>query len=263
MSTCLSRGTLTVSIDLEHDASHVAPVPRRALGELTTRLLELLARYEMVATFAVADPAVSAARERIVAARRGHELAILANASWVGRAAGRGRFARELERRAAHSRDEGLTIHTLALKTVLPIDHCDLAIKEGIIAVRHPSVAPTAGSVRRLQPQTLRFGLWGFPVSITLPASSRWFPGRGGTRAARLAIDEAVCGQGLVQVVVDAPQLAARGPSALRVLERVLQHAARRRASGLLDVATLGTTARKLAAANHGQPSRSILRPAA
>ena len=263
MSSCLSRPTLTVSIDLEHDAAHVDPAPRRVLSELTTRLLELLARFEMLATFAVADPAVSAARERIVAARRGHELAILGNASWVGPAAGRARFASELERRAARARDEGLTIHTLVLKTALPIDHCDLAIKEGIIAVRHPSVEPTAGSPRRLQPQTLRFGLWGFPVSVTLPASSRWLPGGGGSRAARLAIDEAVCGHGLVQVVVDAPQLAARGPSALRVLERVLQHAARRRASGLLEVASLGTIARKLAAANHGQPSRSILRPAA
>jgi hypothetical protein len=263
MSTRLTRGTLTLSVDLEHDVAHAGLGPQRALDALTGRLLDLLARYEMPATWAVADPAASAARGRIVAAGRGHEVAILGDSSWVGRAAGRGRFARELERRTARSREAGLPIQTLVLRTVLPIDHCDLAIKEGIIAARHLSAAHMASCSRRLQPQTLRFGLWGFPVSVALPGTSRWWPGGGGARAARLAIDLAVGEPGLAQLVVDAPQLAARGPSALRVLERVLQHAERRRRHGLLDVATLGATASRLVRENHGQPSRSILRPAA
>ena len=263
MSTCLTRGTLTLSVDLEYDVAHVALPQQRVLEELTGQLLDLFAAYAMPVTWAVADPAVSAARQRVAAPRMGHELAILGDESWVGRAAGRGRFARELQRRAARARNEGLTIDTLVLKTVLPIDHCDLAIKEGIIAARHLSAAHLANSPRRLQPQTLRFGLWGFPVSITLPGASRWLPGGGGTRAARFAIDEAISSNGLVQLVVDAPRLAARGQAAVRVLQRVVAHAERRRRHGLLEVATLGATARKLACAHQGQPSRSILRPAA
>jgi hypothetical protein len=262
MSSCLTRPTLTISVDLEYDVVQAPLARQRALEELTDRLLDLFVRYEMPATWAVADPAISAARQR-VAAHACHELALLGDASWVGRAAGRGRFARELERRAKRARGEGLPLHTLVLKTVLPIDHCDLVIKEGIVAARHPSAAHMAGSPRRLHPQTLRFGLWGFPVSFTLPGASRWWPGGGGTRAARLAIDEAINEKGLVQLVVDAPALAARGHSAERVLERVLEHAGRRRRHALLEIATLGATARKLAGAHQGQPSRSILRPAA
>ncbi|MEX0678167.1 MAG: hypothetical protein WD063_13880 [Pirellulales bacterium] len=263
MSACLTRGILTISVDLEIDVAHVGLAGGREIEELTARLLELFARYEMPATWAVADPAVSAAREPLAAARSGHELAILGDASWVGRAAGRGRFARELERRAARARAEGWPVDTLVLKTVLPIDHCDLAIKEGIIAARHLSAAHSDGSPRRLQPQSLRFGLWAFPVSITLPGTSRWLPGGGGSRAARFAIDEAISGKGLVHFVVDAPRLAARGRSGVRELVRVVEHAERRRRHGLLEVATLGATARKLARENHGRPSHSILRPAA
>jgi hypothetical protein len=109
----------------------------------------------------------------------------------------------------------------------------------------------------------MRFGLWGFPVSMTLPAASRWWPGGGGTRAARFAIDEAIRDHGLVQLVVDAPALAARGHSAFRVLERVLEHAGHRRRHALLEIATMGATAHKLAGGHQSQPSRSILRPAA
>jgi hypothetical protein len=217
----------------------------------------------MAATWAVADPAVSAARARIAAARGGHELAILGDASWVGREAGRGRFARELARRTARARELGVAIDTLVLKSVLPIDHCDLAIKEGIVAARHLSAPHLARSTGRLQPRTLRFGLWGFPVSIALPGTSRWLPGGGGTRAARLAVDEAAGGQGMVQLTIDAPRLAARGAPAVRVLIRVLEHIERRRRHGLVEVTTLGATARKLAGENRGEPSRSILRPAA
>jgi hypothetical protein len=263
MSARPSCGTVTISIDLDDDPTRVASAPKRALELVTDRLLVLLAEFQMPATWAVADPAVSAARSRIAAARSGHELAILGDASWVGRAAGRGRFARELARRAAGARAAGIPIATLALKTVLPIDHCDLAIKEGIIAARHLSAAHLARSAGRLQPRTLRFGLWGFPVSINLPGASRWLPGGGGTRAARLAVDEAATAGGVVHLALDAPRLAERGSSAVRVLARVLQHVERRRRHGLVDVVTLGAMARKLVGEHHGAPSRSILRPAA
>jgi len=154
-------------------------------------------------------------------------------------------------------------VRTLVLRSALPADHCDLAIKEGIVAVRHQPEADSTRGPRRNQPQTLRFGLWSFPAAITLPGTSRWFPGGGGLRAARFAIDLAVSDCGLVQLAIDAPGLVARGLSAERIVERVLDHAARRRRHGLLDVVTLGAMARRLSRENQGSPSHSILRPAA
>ncbi len=262
MSAHLSHGTLTVSVDLEHDHVHVGLAEQRELEEVANRLMELFARHKLAVTWAVADPALSAARARIDVVRGGHEMALLGDASWVGREAGRSRFARELMRRVARARGEGLIMRTLALRTAMPIDHCDLAIKEGIMAARQPGPVQ-AKRAPRLQPQALRFGLWGFPISMTLPAASRWLPGGGGLRAARFEIDKAIAERGLAHLAIDAPQLAERGASALRVVERVIEHAAHRRQHGLLEVATVGAVVERLAQENQSQPSRSILRPAA
>ena len=263
MSTCLPRGVLTLSIDLEIDATRLGLAEQRSLEAVTARLLALVGKYELPATWAVADPAVSAATERIVALRAGHEIALWGDATWVGREAGRSRFGRELTRRVVRARAAGLAVSTLVLKTSELEDHCDLAIKQGITAVRHPCLEDAAKNPRRLQPQTLRYGLWSFPVSLELPHASRWLPGGGGGHTARALIDQAINERGLVQLAIDAPRLAARGYAAERVLQRVLEHAERRRQQGLLDVVTLGNMARKLSSQHHGQPSRSILRPAA
>jgi hypothetical protein len=262
MSTGRTHGTLTVSVDLEHNHIDVGLAEQRALETVATELVEMFTRYEMPVTWGVADPAISAARARIDVSRRGHELALLGDTTWVGREAGRSRFARELTRRTARARSEGLTLRTLALRTPLPVDHCDLAIKEGILAARQP-LAESSRAARPLHPQTLRFGLWGFPISISLPGTSRWLPGGGGTRAARYQIDRAITERGTVHLAIDAPHLAERGPSALRVVERVLEHATRRRQHGLLELSTIGAIAGRLTSEHQGQPSRSILRPAA
>ena len=70
-----------------------------SLETVTAELAERLARYNLPASWAVADPAVSAATERLLHAGAAHEIAILGDRSWVGREAGRARFARELARR--------------------------------------------------------------------------------------------------------------------------------------------------------------------
>jgi hypothetical protein len=114
-----------------------------------------------------------------------------------------------------------------------------------------------------MQPQSVRSGLWNFAATLALPGTSRWLPGGGGTRLARYAIDAAIGASGIAHVAVPAEQLARRGPAAERVLERVVAHAARRRQHGLLAVTTLGGAALSLAQQCVGQPSRSILRPAA
>ncbi len=202
MSTSLPRGTLILSVDLEFSGPRAGLAEQRALDNALERLLACLARHDMPATWAVADPAVSAARGRIEAAGRGHELAIAGDASWVGQAAGRSRFARELARRAAQARGAGLSVRTLVLKTELPGEHADLAIKEGIVAVRQTgpaSVARKAGSL----PRTLRFGLWEVPANVTLPGASRWLPGGGGTRAACYEIDQAIERRGPVHLALD------------------------------------------------------------
>lgn len=259
MNARLPKGILTISIDLEVDAAQPGRAAQRSLEELTFWLLEVLNRHAMPATWAVTDPAASAASERIMSLGAGHEIAILGDPSWVGREAGRSRFGRELARRTERGRGAGPAVSTLVLRSAELGDYSDLAIKQGLTAVRH---APGPGSAGR-QPQTLRFGLWSFPVSLTLPGANRWLPGGGGLRAARVGIDRAIAARGLFQLAIDATQLVARGNSAQRLVERVLEHAERRRQQCVLDVASLRGAADTLSGQHQSRPSRSILRPAA
>ena len=262
MSVCLAHGMLTISVDLEPDMTRLGVNQQRALEETTTQLLVLMEKHGLPATWGVADPAVSAATERIRERRASHEIAILGDATWVGRVAGRGRFGRELTRRVAHARGAGIPLTTLVLRTVTLEEHCDLVIKQGIVAVRQPAPHEPVDASQHLVPQTLRYGLWSFAVSQRLPGGGRWLPGGGGLRRARLGIDRTIAARGLFHLMIDAPALADRGHSALGVLDRVLEHAAGRRHLGVLDIATLGAAVGKLAAQYRGTPSRSILRVA-
>jgi hypothetical protein len=262
MCARLSRGVLTISIDLEAEGEPLGLGEQRSLDEMARRLANLLARHSLAATWGAADPAGSAIGERLVSLDAGHEIAVLGDATWIGREAGRTSFGRELARRTARSRGTGMRVSTLMLKGTKLDEHYDLAIKHGITVVRQ-AVGFDASHASRLQPQTVRFGLWSFPVSVALPGTSRCLPGGGGKRTARATIDRAIAACGLIQLAIDAPRLAARGHAAERVVERVLEHVARRRRQGTLEVVTLSEAAGKLRAGHPSRPSRSILRPAA
>jgi hypothetical protein len=261
MNARLARGVVTISIDLEVEGALKERVAERAVEEVTFWLHEVLDKYELPATWAMADPTASAASERILSLGPRNEIAVLGEAAWIGRQAGRGRFGRELARRLERNRGAA-PISTLVLKSGELGELSDLAIKHGITAVRH---APSAdeGIRGRSQPQTLRHGLWSFPVSLVLPGASRWLPGGGGLRAARSGIDRAVESRGLFQVAIDASRLVVRGSSAHRLVERVLQYVHRFERQGELDVAHLRSVAERLSSQQQSQPSRSILSPAA
>ena len=259
MRTSQPRALLTISIDLETGPAHAAP--HRSLNEITIHLLDLLAKHQLSATWATGDPATSTASQ-VISRFAGHEIAILGDASWVGRGAGRQRFGHELASRAERAHNAGLNISTLALHATELDDQCDLAIKHGLTAVRHSAATAAGKPARRWRASTLRFGLWSFPVSCSLPGSRRWLPGGGGTRSAKMSIDAAIAESGLFQLAIDAPRLEALGASALRVLERVFEHISLRHQQRAVDVATIRAAAGQLSDQLQGQPSQSILRAA-
>ena len=261
MSAKLSKAVLTISVDLDRDVARLGADDADRSADIADRLLEIFAAHQMPATWSVAEPATSRSIDRIVARRAGHEIALWGDAPWMARDAGRGSFGRELARRAAAGRARGLSIATLVVDGTIVDDHCDLAIKQGITAVRHAPGANESKSRGGL-PAKLRFGLWSFPVTHVLPGDSRWLPGGGGGRRLRVLLDRAIVVPGLVQLVVDASQLAARGYGAQRVLDRVLVHAEWRRRQGVLEVATLGAAAARLSCQTPNVPSRSILKAA-
>src|SRR5262245_23352777 len=121
-------GKVVVSIDLELDLHHHDGRFDRRLDELRSRLIEITRSAGIPATWAVADPMLSAATEQILAADSRHEIAVLGDQAWLGPGCGRARLARELARRISAPRKNGLPVSTLALRNVAQVIDRDLLL---------------------------------------------------------------------------------------------------------------------------------------
>ena len=262
----LPTAVFTLSIDLELDPMRPGQDQPRSLEAMTDHLVRLLSHYQMSATWAVADPAISAATETLLAAEASHEIAILGDPTWVGREAGRMRFGRELARRVTRGRAAGIAISTLALRGAEEAEHLDLLVKHEICVVRGGSRELPRGWFAPpvlKAPAPLRFGLYDVPASMRLPGQSRWKLGGGGRRRARRCIDHAIATRSAFHIQLDALSLAERAPLAEHALDQILRHVALRQREGTLQIATLATLAGKLAGDRTKTPTRSILQPAA
>ena len=259
---CPVGGVLVLSIDLEADRHEREFVRQQQLQNVAGQLVELLARYDLPATWAIADPAISTVTGRILKSNPDHEIAVLGDPTWLGSVAGRGPFARQLARRVAGARAAGLQISTLVSCGVEVNDHLDLLVKHGITAVRG-DVAPARHSARLRPPRAIRFGVWDVPAGCCLPGPSRLFSSGGGTRAARHVIRQAISQTAIAHLAIDGANLDRRQSSALRALEYVLRHAARLQRQGALSIETLSSTAARLSRPRFASPARSILRAAA
>lgn len=262
MSFALPTAVLSVSIDLELDAQHCRPQQQQSLDRVATQLVDLLGKYQVPATWAVADPALSAATEKLVGAAAGHEIAVLGDAAWVGQNAGRVRFGRELHRRVTRAREIGLPVTTLALRKANLDAHLDLVVKNGITVVRGAEpLSRRTNSVH--QPQSLYSGLWFMGPSLALPGSSRWLPGGGRIHAATRGLAHAAACREVFHLLINGLALTERSWLALHGVERVIRRAVKLRAAGQLDIATLSDTGTRLSSLRQTAPARSILRPAA
>jgi len=257
MTGLSSAAVLTISIDLELDIDQRATACQRSLDEVTYALLGFCRRHKLAATWAVADPFVSAATECVTGEGVPHELAILGDPLWVGFLVPRQRFARELDRRVHGARAAGLPLTTLALRRTTLQNDADLLVKQGITAVRTSIV--DQDDVVGERPEPLRFGVWKFPVTVSLPSVDNFWALGGPPRRARRLLRRIVRQGGLMTLAIDGSELVDQGRRGLQIVERVLNYAAQRRDAGELTVETLAATAQRLAATHQSAPSRSIL----
>ena len=265
MNIVLTSGILAISIDLDLDVQRRGGDQQRSLETIGRQLADLLAQYQLPATWAVADPAVSAATDRILASNPAHEIAVLGDRTWVGPEADRPRFARELTRRVTRGRTAGLAISTLLLRGTELDSHLDLAVKQGITAVARAEATPGARWFARTRPEIapLRFGLWLLPTQLALPCERDWRVWRSPVRRARTELVRAVGEHEVFHLSINGLAAAESSRSTLRALDRLLVDAARLREEGLLLVETVASTARRLSGGRQTVSSRSILQPAA
>jgi hypothetical protein len=251
---------LVLSIDWELEIQHSDPSREQCLDTLRAQLLSMLHRYEIPATWAVADPRMSVATESILTAAVGHEIAVLGDRSWIGPGAGRTRLGRELFRRFDAARHAGIPVHTLATRNVATVADTDLLIAHEVRAVRNPPVA-SASQARRQPAAPLRYGIWQAPPALLIPAPGAWW--MPASWPLKSEINRTIARRGTLHLAIDAVQLVDQGTSALATLESALKHAAARRETGKLAIRTLGQLAEQALAARGSVPTRSILRAAA
>lgn len=228
---------LTLSIDLELEIGRATPGQLQWLGDLTPELVALLDAHGFAATWAVADPARSAATESILASIQPHEIAVLGDRSWLGWGAGGSRANRELTRRISGAAENQIAIRTLVLHNESSFANGLQLSELGIRTVRQPIGHEV------LRPVSLMGLAKGLLVAeqvqrLALPNWWSWWEGESPLaarcRQRSLLPDRANCHLG-----IDAQQLCAAGPRGLHRLANALAELSELRSEHGLQVLTL------------------------
>ncbi len=253
-------GTLVISIDLELDPQEHNRQLERQLDLIRSELVNLTKVAAVPATWAVADPMLSAATDSILAANCGHEMAVVGVPAWLGPGCGRERLARELTSRFSVPRKAGIPVSTLALRNVEHVADLDLLLKHGVTAVCSSPVDDPSFARKPEQPP-LRFGLWQPPDARRLPPQITWWSPAGWL--VRREIKRAIRQRSLLHLRFDAPQLISAPGRSLDLVASILRFAAAKRDAGQLAIKTISQLATQALSSRAAHPSRSILQSAA
>lgn len=259
MSQLSRPGVLIVSVDVDSADVRGDLSLQRALNSTSVALLGVLANHGVAGTWAMSDPAHSLMTDRLLGDDLPHELALLGEASWAAPTMGRARFSRELGDRLQQAALRGVKLGTLAVREAAAT-HYDVLVRAGLSVLRSASSdarrAAWWPSALRSQPasmaQAVRWGLW--------QVKSTWHNFEGGLMASRRGIDRSAAQGGLITWVLDGPKLVSGGASVLRLVDRVLAYAAKRRLEGRLQISTLQGFADCQLRRRESAPAVSILR---
>ncbi len=259
MNHQMDTKSFVISIDLNPNADRANPCETGQFTDTIDRLLEILTRQRLPATWAVSSPSKSPWTQRILAAGQGHEIALAADRSWVGATAGRTRFSRELTRQVNAARDMALPATTLILSSGAALDrHHDLLVKHGINMVRPGLTAEREGRTGR-SPTSLCYGVGRLPAHVRFPGSMQWLPG-GGAVAVRQTVKRLLATRATTHLAIDGPSLAQLNNGAIHGLNWILRHIAKQQLSGSLVVRTLAEQAAEWLPGKRRNRSQSILR---
>jgi hypothetical protein len=253
-------GHFLVTVQLDPVADAHTTQQNYELADITRQLIEIMDTHRLPATWAVSDPAHSAATPHILRSEVAHELAILGDANWIGPLAGRTRFARELSRRIAQARSAGIGVHSLVPRVASIEPHIDLVVKQHITAVAGVEIQPP--STRQITtPRALHYGVWELPVACYLPRPTTWFSS--GKWSIWRCIRRASRDAATYHLLIDAPSICNEGRRARNTVTWLMRRVANLRDRGMVGVETLHKAAARWAAVPGAKPQQSILRRAA
>ena len=251
-------GHLLITVQLDSAATGRQLERHQDLAGVTRRLISLADSERLPVTWAVSDPAHSAATSLILRSAIEHEMAILGDATWVGATAGRTRFARELVRRLTQARATGLEVTSLVPHVASIENHIDLVVKQHITAVAGLELQESS---RHSSPRAMHYGVWEIPVSGNLPLpTSRFFSGK---RSLWKRVSHTISDAGTFHLIIDAPAVAESGPSAEKTITWLAKRIALLRDRGMIHIETLRSLSARLSDVPAVRPQRSILHAAA
>jgi hypothetical protein len=244
----LNPTSLTLSIDLEMEIGRASASQLQWLDDLTPELVALLDSHGIAATWAVADPARSAATEAILGSDQPHEIAVLGDRSWLGWGAGGSRAKRELTRRISGAAAWQIAIRTLVLHNESSFANGLQLGELGIQTIRQPIghevlrpvslIGLAKGLTVAEQVQRLALRNWWNWWEAESQLSAR-------CRQPSLLPDRATCHLGL-----DAQQLCTAGPRGLYRLANSLTELSELRARHGVQLLTLRQWSERRSAPN-------------
>ncbi|WP_254508282.1 hypothetical protein [Anatilimnocola floriformis] len=233
----LNLSSLTISIDLELEIGQATASQLDWLDDLTPELVALLDSHKIAATWAVADPARSAATDSILSSDLPHEMAVLGDRTWLGWGAGGSRANRELARRISGAAARQISIRTLVLHNESSFANGLQLSELGIRTVRQPIGHEV------LRPVSLMGLAKGLAVAeqvqrLTLPKWWSWWEGES-QLTARCRQRTLLPERATRHLGLDAQQLCSAGPRGLQRLANLLEELCELRSRRQVQLLTL------------------------
>jgi len=261
--------TLIVSIDLSNGTADAAE-NQFSDDHMVKSLAPLMARHHVSATWGFADPAQSPGLTRLLAVAPAQEVALQGDATAelvVGRT-----LTRRVADAIVGGAKAGFQLSTLVLRRSVLGDDWRNVMRHGITAVSGAAVtqddavshAPrrTLGIAGEVAPRAIRYGLWEFPAVSCLPWKTGLWSLATSSLRTRQSIDRAASQGAVVHLAIDAGAFCTAEPRVHRWLDRILEHASRRRSQGRLEILSVADAVSRLALTRRTEPSRSILHAA-
>ena len=256
MSRANGGAAVSLSIDLELAIGRQTSQGQQRLETVTAGLVELLDGQGISATWGVSNPALSAARDIILAAKSRQEVAVLGERFWLGDGTTPSRLAQEFERRFEGARRAGLEVSTLVLRQTAEHLDLNLLLGHGITAVRGPAVAASADAAIP-RASAMRYGLWQVQSPILIPLSGSWWQSE--PWAFRQRLKEAALREMPLNLVLDAGKMAEHNDLGLPAVAAAMRKLGQMQDNQRLRFETLGELARHHLSRRASQPSRSVL----
>lgn len=253
MQTQAAAATLALTVELETGAGH--PAAPADVDAARGRLLKAIRTEGLSATWAVADPAISASTQDLLQSIPRQEVAVLGDRTWMGVGAGSERQNRELTRRFERSRAQGVRVQSLVIQALDGRLDLQPLIDHQISAVRLPAVENLA-TVAKPAPAG-QDAIYVAPTAWKLPEIRNWWQEWNVLwQVSRQLIT------GEFHLAIHVGTLASASRRTWQTLERIVVLAGQKQRGGSLRVVTLAQLAEEHFRRQQTHSQRSILRAA-